>query len=89
MQRHRPEIFDGHARRRRGRNAQFVELAHGVVEDGGNDSTMTMTRWAGVTLAKPKMADIFLPALVSGKLQVHSAGIIFAAGKAIILAQAA
>ena len=84
-QRHGSEIFDSHAGGRGNKIAQLVQLAHGVVKNGGNNSTMAVPRRAGVALSEPKMRDE-LPALtIERELQMHAMWIIFAAREAQVL----
>lgn len=76
---HRLEVFDGHFRGHGDNVAKFVELAHGVVEDGCDDSAVAVSGRAGVTFAEAKIADEAVPFM--DELQVHALGIVVAAGE--------
>src|SRR5712692_4315367 len=67
---------------------QPVYLAHGLIENSGDDASMRVSGRSGVALAQPKTADEAVAIFVITKLQAHALGIVFAAGKAIILLQA-
>jgi len=85
MERHWPQILDRHAGGGGGKIAQFVQLAHGIVENGGDNSTMAVSGRAGVTPAQSKVAGVVLSGRISAKLQMHAVGIVLPTGKAIIL----
>ena len=80
IQRDRFYIFNGHSGCDGDDLAEFVELAHGVVEDGGDDAAVAVSGRAGVAAAEAEMADEALPFLL--ELQVHAVGIVGAAGEA-------
>ncbi len=84
VQRYWPEIFDGHARGGGWQVARFVELAHGIIENGGDNSAVAVARRAGVALAQAEITNIFLSARIGRKFQVHAAGIVQAAGETVI-----
>ena len=59
---------------------QLVDLAHGVVEDGGDDAAMAVSGRAGVTSAESEFADEAVSFL--GEFQAHALGIVGTAGEA-------
>src|SRR5713101_8306363 len=67
---------------------QPVYLAHGLIENSGDDASMRVSGRAGVALAQLETADEAVAIFVITKLQAHALGIVFAASKAIILLQA-
>ena len=67
------------------RPAEFVYLAHGIVEDGGNDAAVAMAGRSGVALAEAETADEGLAFVVEEEFQAHAIGIVLAAGEAVIL----
>jgi len=85
MERNWSNILNGHARGGGGLVAQLVQLTHGVVENGGNNSTMAVSGWAGIALAQSKATAVMLSGRMGVKLQVHAVGIVLPTGKAIIL----
>lgn len=85
MERNWPRIFDGHARGGCGEIAQFVQLAHSIVENGGNNSTMAVSGWASVALAQSKATAVMLSGRISVKLQMHAVGIVLPTGETVIL----
>lgn len=84
-QRNRPEILDGHGLGKRHHAAQLVYLAHGFVEDGGNDAAVRVSGRAGVTLGQLEIADRLAAFLVEVKLEAHAGEVVLAAGEAMIL----
>ena len=81
------QVFDGHFFGQGDYVAELVYLAHGVVEDGGDDAAMAMAGRAGVALAEAEFADEGLARFVEGEFQAHAVGIILATGEAVILLQ--
>ncbi|HEV2116051.1 MAG TPA: hypothetical protein VGR48_08515 [Terriglobales bacterium] len=63
----------------------LVYLAHGLVQNGGDHASMGVARRSGVAPPQAKAADKPLPLLVEGESQAHAFGVVFAAGKAVIL----
>ena len=51
LQRDGLQVFDGHFFGHRDHVAQLVDLAHGVVEDGGDDAAVAVAGRSGVALA--------------------------------------
>lgn len=85
VQRDGLEVFDSHFGCDGDHVAEFVEFAHGVVEDGGNDPAMAVAGRPGVAPAQAKMRDEMLALAIQRKLQMHAMRIIFAAGEAQVL----
>ena len=65
--------------------SKLVQLAHGIVEDGGNNSAMAVPRGSGVALAKAEMRNEVITLAIKRELQVHAIRIVFAAGEAQVL----
>ena len=84
----RLEVFDRHLTRQGYDLAQLVYLTHGVVENGGDDSSVAVAWRTGVTLAESEAADRHLAVLVEGKFKAHAVGIVQAASEAVILLRA-
>src|SRR5579884_4125171 len=57
VQRNRPKIFHVHLRSCGDHVAQFAQLAHGFVENCGDDASMAVVRRAGIAPGKTKTAD--------------------------------
>lgn len=85
MERNWSNILNGHARGGGGLIAQFVQLTHGVVENGGDDSAVAVSGWSGVARAQLEAAGVVLSGRVSVKLQMHAIGVVRAASEAIVL----
>jgi hypothetical protein len=66
---------------------KFIDLTHGVVEDGGDDAAVAVTGGSGVALAEAELADEDLAGFVEGEFQAHAVGIVLAAGEAVVLLQ--
>ena len=80
------KIFNRHARGGCGQITQLIQLAHRVIENGCDDSAVAVTGRAGVAIAQSEITNVFPPACVGEKFQVHPAGIICAAGKTVVFA---
>ena len=87
MERHWLQILHGHFGRERDHLVQLVHLAHGFVEDGGDDAAVAVSGGAGVALAQAKAADETIALFIVGEAQAHAFGIVLAAGEAIIFLQ--
>jgi len=85
VQRDGLEVFDGHFFGQGDYVAELVYLAHGVVEDGGDDAAVAVAGRAGVALAQTELADEGLAGFVEGEPEAHAVGIVLAAGEAVIL----
>jgi hypothetical protein len=85
MERDWPQILDAHASGGGGLIAQFVQLAHGIVKNGGDNSTMAVPGRPAVALPKSKTTAVMLSGRISVKLQVHAVGIVLPTREAIIL----
>jgi hypothetical protein len=64
---------------------QLVYLAHGIVEDGGDDAAVAVAGRSGVTLAQAKAADEGLAIFIEDELEAHAVGIVHAADEAVVL----
>ena len=80
-----PAIFDGHARGGGNDVAQLAQFAHGIIKNGGNDSTVAVARRSGVALAQTKMRDKMIAIPIQRKLQMHALRVVLATGKAQVL----
>ncbi len=63
---------------------QLVYLAHGVVEDAGDNSAVAVAGGAGVAFAQAEAADESLAFFVEDELEAHAFGIVLAADEAIV-----
>jgi len=88
VQGNRLEVLDRHLTRQGYDLAQLVYLTHGVVENGGDDSSVAVAWRTGVAFAESEAADRHLAVLVEGKFQAHAVGIVQAANEAVILMHA-
>jgi hypothetical protein len=57
VQRNRPKIFHVHLRSCGDYVSQFAQLAHGFVQNRGDDASMAVVRRAGIAAAKAEVAD--------------------------------
>ena len=64
---------------------QFVDLAHGVVEDAGDDAAVAVARGSGVAFAESEAADEGLAWFVENEFEAHALGIVLAADEAVVL----
>jgi hypothetical protein len=64
---------------------QLVYLAHGVIEDAGDDAAMAVAGRSGVTLAQAEFADEGLAVFVEDEFQAHAVGVILSAYEAVVL----
>ncbi len=87
VQGHGLEIFDGHLAGEGDDMVQFVYLAHGVVENGGDDAAVAMAGRSGVAFAETEAAESDAAFFVQRELQAHTVGISGPAGKTVILLQ--
>jgi Domain of unknown function (DUF5655)/Domain of unknown function (DUF4287) len=81
------EIFDGHFFGEGDDVAEFVDLAHGVVEDAGDDAAVRVSGWAGVAFAEAKARDECSALFIECELQVHAVRVVHAADEAIVFLQ--
>ena len=84
---HGLEVIDFYFRGQRNDLAQLIDLAHGFVEDGGDNAAVAVSGRAGVALAEPEAADEARALLIVDKAQAHAVGVIRAAREAVILLQ--
>ncbi len=80
MKAHGSEVFNLQLRSCGADSAQFVQFAHGVVEDGGDDAAVAVSGRASVAFAEAKPGHETL--LFLGEFQVHALGIVVSAGEA-------
>lgn len=85
MQRHGSEIFDSHPGGRGDKIVKLVQLAHGIIKNGGNNSAMAVPGRASVALSEAKTRDELPVLTIESELQMHAVRIIFAAGEAQVL----
>ena len=85
VQRHGLEVFDGHFFGECDDVVQLVDLAHGVVEDGGDDAAVAVAGRSGVALAQAEFADEGLASFVEREFEAHAVGIVHAADEAVVL----
>jgi hypothetical protein len=85
IQRHRPAIFDGHARCGGDDVTKLAEFAHGIVKDGCDDPAMAVTGRSGVAFAQAKMRDEMVALTIQKELQMHSVRVVLAASKTQVL----
>jgi len=87
VQRDGLEIFDGHLAGEGDDVVQLADLAHGVVEDAGDDAAVAVAGRSGIALAEAEAADESLALFVEDEFEAHAVGIIHAADEAVILLQ--
>jgi len=63
---------------------EFVDLAHGVVEDAGDNAAVTVAGRSGVALAEAEVADEGLAFFVENEFEAHAVGIVHAADEAVV-----
>ena len=66
---------------------QFVDLAHGVVKDAGDDAAMAVAGRSGVALTEAEAADEGLAFFVEDEFEAHAVGIVLAADEAVVFLQ--
>jgi len=64
---------------------ELVDLAHGIVEDAGDDAAVTVAGRSGVALAETEAADEGLAGFVEDEFEAHAVGIVLAADEAVVL----
>src|SRR5580693_4384273 len=64
---------------------ELVYLAHGVVEDAGDDAAVAVAGGSAVALAEAEAADEGLAGFVENEFKVHAFGVIRAADEAVVL----
>jgi len=79
------QVFDGHLAGQGDYVVELVYLAHGVVEDAGDDASVAMARGSGVAFAQAEAADEGLAGFVEGELEAHAVGVVHAADEAVVL----
>ena len=85
VQWHRLKVLDRHLACESDDVVELVHLAHGVVEDGGDDASVAVSGRASVAFAEAELADEGLALFVENELQVHAIGIVLAASEAVVL----
>ena len=84
VQRDGLQIFDGHFFGEGDDVVELVDLAHGVVEDGGDDAAVAVAGRSGVAFAEAEAADEGLAGFVEDKFQAHAFGIVLATDEAVV-----
>lgn len=82
MQRDWFQVFHRHFLGERDYVAQLVYLAHGIVEDAGDNASVAVAGRAGVAVAEVEFADEGAALFVEGEDQVHALGIVGTADEA-------
>jgi hypothetical protein len=85
VQRDGLEIFDSHFTGEGDDVMQLVDLAHGVVEDAGDDAAVAVAGRSGVATAEAEAAHEGLALFVKDELEAHAIGIVHAADEAVVL----
>ena len=85
-QRNRPQIPDLHGAGEGQNIPKLVHLAHGFVQDGGDNSTVRVPRGAGIPSRQFEVAHRFPRIFVQRELQAHALGIVMPAAEAVVLA---
>jgi hypothetical protein len=84
LKRYRLQVIDADFRGHGSDPAELIQFAHGVVEDGGDDSTVTISRWTGVAPSQPEAADKSPAALIEPEPEPHPLPVILSTGKTVI-----
>jgi hypothetical protein len=66
---------------------ELIYLAHGVIEDAGDDASVAVAGRSGVALAQAEFADEGLAVFVEDEFESHAIGVILAADEAVVLLQ--
>src|SRR5215471_4715615 len=82
VERHGPQVLDGDLRSGSRGIEKAVQLAHGFVENRGNDSAVTVPGRSSVPLAQAKSAQELRASLVQGEPQAHAVDVIAPAAEA-------
>ena len=85
VQRNGLEIFDGHFAGERDDVVEFVDFAHGVVEDAGDDAAVAVAGGSGVAVAEAEFADESLAGFIEDEFQAHAFFIVLSADEAVVL----
>jgi hypothetical protein len=64
---------------------EFVDFAHGVVEDAGDDAAVAVAGRSSVAAAEAELADEGLAGFVEDELQAHAFFVVLAADEAVVL----
>jgi hypothetical protein len=86
-QRHGLEILDFHGSGERQHVAKLVHLAHGFIQDRGDNAAVSIAGRPGVFARQLEVADGLTGFFVQRELQAHTLRIIVAAAKAMVLAR--
>lgn len=85
MQRHGFQIINFHARGGGDQIMHLVQFAHGIVENGGDNAPVAMSRGTGVLFTQAEATDEAGARVIEGESKVHAVRVIFTAGKAPVL----
>jgi hypothetical protein len=88
IERHGLQVVHRDLRGQRDHVAQFVYLAHSLIQDSCDNAAVGMARRSGVAFAEAEAADEAIAFFVISELEAHSFRIVLPAGKAIVLLQA-
>src|ERR1035441_3056812 len=78
-ERHGPDVVDLHGCGDGNDVAQLADLAHGFVEDGGDDTAMRVRRWAFEAIRQREVTDKAKSRLFQVKIQLQAAVVVGAA----------
>jgi len=85
VERHGLDILHGHFGGHGENITKLIELAHGIIENSGDNSAVAVARRPGVALAEPEAAHEALAGIIKMEFQTHAVEIVLAAGEAEIL----
>ncbi len=85
MQRNGLQVFDCHLFGEGHHVAQFVDFAHGVVEDAGNDAAVAVARRSGITVCQAEVTHEGLSRFVEDELEPHAIWVVRTADKTVVL----
>lgn len=81
------QIVDGDGRSQRDDVAKLIHLAHGFVEEGGDNAAVHVAGRAGIALTEPKTADKKVTFFIVGEAQAHAFGVVLPTGETDIFLQ--
>jgi len=85
-QRNGLEVLDFHGTGEGQHVTEFVHLAHGFVQDGGDNAAVRVPRRPGVFTRQLEMANGLARSFVQRELQAHALRIVMAAAETVVLA---
>jgi len=84
FQRHRLNVFHFHVLGEGNHRTQLVYLAHGLIQDGGDNAAVRMAGRTLVSFGEPKPAICPAVGLIEAKPQAHTLFVVLATGEAAI-----